>query len=197
MRLGAASRAPSRPLRDLPRAKSLARMLGMTLIEVLIGLVITTLMTVAGWRAIEALQSARDQTYRDANQWQTLDTLFSTIESDMRRADFTRFSGNAESFSLRLNPLASTDSPEAVRYVGRLVGESRVQVVREAATGGVVMAEVDAIRFSYRKPIRPNEPVPSSESTVSEYPRAIEIALIVPGNDPQSRRSINRTIVLR
>lgn len=173
------------------------RALGMTLIEVLIGLAITTLMTVAGWRAIEALQSARDQTYRDANQWQTLDTLFATIESDMRRADFTRFRGSADSFVLRLNPITASQPAETIRYAAQLVADNRVRVVREASTGGIVMAEVEGIRFSYRKPTRPNESVSVSESTISEYPRAIEISLVVPGNDPQSGRSITRTLVMR
>jgi hypothetical protein len=174
-----------------------ARALGMTLIEVLIGLAITTLMTVAGWRAIDALQSAREQTYRDANQWQTLDTLFTTIESDMRRADFSRFSGGTDSFTLRLNPLGASDIADTVRYVAQVAGENRIQIVRQATSGGVVMAEVDALRFSYRKLPRANEPASGSESSISEYPRAIEIALIIPGGDPESRRSITRTLVLR
>jgi prepilin-type N-terminal cleavage/methylation domain-containing protein len=33
---------------------------GVTLIELLVGMAIATLMTVAGWRAIDAMQSARD-----------------------------------------------------------------------------------------------------------------------------------------
>ncbi len=192
------SATDSASLRGNPaQTKHAARVLGMTLIEVLIGLAITTLMTVAGWRAIEALQSAREQTYRDANQWQTLDTLFTTIESDMRRADFSRFSGGTDSFTLRLNPLGASDIADTVRYVVQVVGENRIQIVRQATSGGVVMAEVDALRFSYRKAPRANEPASASESTISEYPRAIEIALIIPGGDPESRRSITRTLVLR
>ena len=39
---------------------------GMTLVEILIALAIASLMTLTGWRAIDALQTSRDRVQADA-----------------------------------------------------------------------------------------------------------------------------------
>jgi prepilin-type N-terminal cleavage/methylation domain-containing protein len=59
---------------------------GMTLVEILIAMAIASLMTLTGWRAVDALQVSRDRVVSEAFQWQRLDDLFVTLEADLRRA---------------------------------------------------------------------------------------------------------------
>ncbi len=178
-----------------------AKQFGMTLVELLVGLAIATLMTVAEWRAIEALQSARDQTFRDATQWQALDTLFSTLESDLRRADLTSFSGNATSLTLRLNPLSATDATRTVRYRWLAGDNGLARVERQAEDGSIVLVEARNARFAYRRSARANEPNTGSFEQIDEYPRAVELAIELAGNaastDAGEKRIINRVLVLR
>ena len=57
----------------------------MTLVEILIALAIASLMTLTGWRAIDALlKSSRDRVQADATQWQQFDDFFVTLEADLR-----------------------------------------------------------------------------------------------------------------
>jgi prepilin-type N-terminal cleavage/methylation domain-containing protein len=178
---------------------------GVTLIELLVGMAIATLMTVAGWRAIDAMQSARDQTVNDAARWQSIDTLFATMESDLRRADLRAFSGNANAFSLRLNPLSQTESPQSVRYQLNKTDAGTTQIVRLADTGSIEMTIVREGRFAFRtnpKPATQSSPATPSTvvATIDEYPRAVEIALEVLGNANNSDaapRIVNRVLVLR
>jgi type II secretory pathway component PulJ len=179
---------------------------GVTLIELLVGMLIATLMTVAGWRAIDAMQSARDQTVGDAARWQAIDTLFATMEADLRRADLRTFAGDATSFSLQLNPLAPTDAMQTVRYRLHVSDTGITRALREADTGSIVIAEIRNGRFAYRTPPKaatPSSPAIASTTTtqIDEYPRAVEIALEVLGHNAASSndeaRVVNRLLVLR
>jgi type II secretory pathway component PulJ len=183
-----------------------AKQFGMTLVELLVGLAIATLMTIAGWRAIEALQSARDQTLRDATQWQALDTLFATLEADLRRADLSSFSGDATSLTLRLNPLSATDTARTVRYRWLATDNGLAQAQRQSDDGSVILVEARNARFAYRKSSRAGDPnVANATATavdqISEYPRAVELAIELTGNavpnENDAKRVINRVLVLR
>ncbi|MGL4233608.1 MAG: PulJ/GspJ family protein [Casimicrobium sp.] len=170
---------------------------GMTLVELLVGMAIATLMTVAGWRAIEALQSARDQTFRDATQWQALDTLFATLESDLRRADLRVFSGDATSLTLRLNPLDAKEPIRTVRYRWVASENGLARVIRASDEGEIALTEARNARFAYRKVASATDLASSSVPQVSEYPRAVELAIELAGNDTTANRIVNRTLVLR
>jgi type II secretory pathway component PulJ len=178
-----------------------AQPFGMTLVELLVGLAISTLMTIAGWRAIEALQTARDQTFRDATQWQALDTLFATLEADLRRADLRNFSGDATSLTLRLNPLHATDVARTVRYRWLATENGFAQAQRQSDDGNVILVEARNARFAYRKSPRSNDPNPTSVDRIDEYPRAVELAIELAGNvtpsESDPKRVINRVLVLR
>jgi type II secretory pathway component PulJ len=178
-----------------------SKRLGMTLVELLVGLAISTLMTIAGWRAIDALQTARDQTYRDATQWQALDTLFATLEADLRRADLTSFSGDATALTMRLNPLNATDVARTVRYRWLASDSGLAQIQRQSDDGSVVLVEARNARFAYRKSPRADEPGATSIERIDEYPRAVEIAIELAGNTlpsaSEEKRIVNRVLVLR
>jgi prepilin-type N-terminal cleavage/methylation domain-containing protein len=185
---------------DSPRACSRrvrAPARGMTLVELLVGMAIATIMTIAGWRAIEALQTARDQTFRDATQWQALDTLFATLEADLRRADLREFSGTATSLTLKLNPLTPTDAPRTVRYTWAAGDNGLARAIRQSDDGSIAMVEAKNARFAYRKAARANEPAPPSLDQINEYPRAVELAIDLAGNTNDSSRIVNRVLVLR
>jgi type II secretory pathway component PulJ len=181
-----------------PRALSLRRLSwlrGMTLVELLVGLAITTLMTVAGWRAIETLQTARDVTQRDVALWQSLDSLFESIEADLRRADLSRFSGNASGFNFRLNPLIAGDSSIDARYRFAAT-ENGASVVRDASDGALTFGGIASARFSYRlRDPRTGEAVASD--TADRYPRAVEIVVQMMGNDATNAREVRRVLVLQ
>lgn len=168
---------------------------GMTLVELLVGLAITTLMTVAGWRAIETLQTARDVTQRDVAAWQALDTLFETIEADLRRADLRAFRGTAAGFDFRLNALSDGAPTQAARYRATPI-DSGFRVVRETNDGAIAFVDVANVRFAYhgRDP-QTNLPV-RTESTIT-YPRAIEVTLSLLGNDPTISRDVRRVMALQ
>jgi type II secretory pathway component PulJ len=176
----------------------------MTLVELLVGLAIATMMTIAGWRAIEALQSARDQTFRDATQWQALDTLFATLEADLRRADLRNFSGDATSLTLQLNPLSATDIARTVRYRWLATENGLAQAQRQSDDGNITLVEARNARFAYRKSARAGDPTVANATAVdqiNEYPRALEIAIELAGNpvpdENDAKRVINRVLVLR
>jgi hypothetical protein len=178
-----------------------AKQVGMTLVELLVGLAISTLMTIAGWRAIDALQTARDQTFRDATQWQALDTLFATLEADLRRADLNSFSGDATSLTIRLNPLSATDLARTVRYRWLASDSGLAQLQRQSDDGSIVLVEARNARFAYRKSPRADEPGTTSIERIDEYPRAVEIAIELAGNvlptATEEKRIVNCVLVLR
>jgi type II secretory pathway component PulJ len=178
---------------------------GVTLVELLVGMAIATMMTIAGWRAIDAMQSARDQTVNDAARWQSIDTLFATLEADLRRADLRVFSGNTNGLDLSLNPLTAVEPPQSVRYRFNRTGQGATQIVRTTGIDAIEMTVVRNARFAYRtnpKPATQTSAAQPGESvaTIGEYPRAIEIAIEVLGNANEADavpRIVNRLMVLR
>ena len=150
----------------------------MTLIELMIGLAIASLMTITGWRAIETLQTARDQTVNDASRWQAIDTFFATLEADLRRAELSSFSGRDAEISFQLPGETVTAPSIQVRYwiapagaswiapagASRITpaGASRIapagsattapvfNLTREADTGALTFVQVRAATFAYR-----------------------------------------------
>jgi len=88
----------------------------MTLVEILIALAIASLMTLTGWRAIDALQTSRDRVIADASTWQRIDDLFATLEADLRRASLTEFSGNSDSLMLLQPAINGNPTAAVVRY---------------------------------------------------------------------------------
>jgi type II secretory pathway component PulJ len=187
--------SPARTARAVPAGE--VKLRGMTLVELLVGMAIATLMTIAGWRAIEALQTARDQTFRDATQWQALDNLFATLEADLRRADLRSFSGDSTSLSFRLNPLTPTDAARVVRYRWLATDSGLAQAIRQSEDGSIAMVEAKNARFAYRKSATSAEPNPVSAPQINEYPRAVEVAIELAGNDADAVRVVNRVVVLR
>jgi hypothetical protein len=182
-----------------------ARSFGMTLIEVIIGLMIASLMTITGWRAIDGLQAARDQTVTDAARWQGIDTLFATLEADLRRADLTSFNGAATSLTMRLPGQSVASVPVSVRYVVNATNDpSKFSVIREADGSALTFAEVRGAAFEYRRSpdLQSGRPVSNAfESNIDEYPRAVQITLaIVDNNAPADNippRTVTRLMVLR
>ncbi len=170
---------------------------GMTLVEILIALAIASLMTLTGWRAIDALQTSRDRVQADATQWQQFDDFFVTLEADLRRASLSEFSGSESGMSL-LQPAADGGpAMTTVRYRvtgvdganGGLPGVS-TRVWREA-TGAVTnrtpMADALTVSFAYSADgIR-------FDATSGEYPRAVRVVLTVPG----TVATVERLLALR
>jgi prepilin-type N-terminal cleavage/methylation domain-containing protein len=187
--------SPARAVRPIPAGEVKRR--GMTLVELLVGMAIATLMTIAGWRAIEALQTARDQTFRDATQWQALDNLFATLEADLRRADLRSFSGDATSLTFRLNPLTPTDPARVVLYRWLATDNGLARAIRQSDDGSIAMVEAKNARFAYRQSPTRAEPNPTSTPQINEYPRAVELAIELAGNDADASRVVNRVVVLR
>ena len=185
----------------------------MTLIELMIGLAIASLMTITGWRAIETLQTARDQTVNDASRWQAIDTFFATLEADLRRAELSSFSGRDAEISFQLPGETVTAPSIQVRYwiapAGASwiapAGASRIapagaattapvfNLTREADTGALTFVQVRAATFAYRASA--NTPAGggaaagttiSTDATLSaldSYPRAVQITLATLDNN--------------
>lgn len=171
--------------------------LGMTLVEVLIGMAIASLMTLTGWRAIDALQTSRDRVQADATQWQQLDDFFVTLEADLRRASLADFSGSESSMSLLQPAIDGGPEVTTVRYrvtstsnAGPSISGSGTRVWREtsgAATSATPVADVLAVTFAYSTDgVR-------FESGSAEYPRAVRIVINVPGTGA----SVERLLALR
>ncbi|HZQ62750.1 MAG TPA: prepilin-type N-terminal cleavage/methylation domain-containing protein, partial [Casimicrobiaceae bacterium] len=59
---------------------------GFTLVELLIALTILSLLSVLGYRAVAALSATEARLATEAEQWRTLDRLFSRLEGDCREA---------------------------------------------------------------------------------------------------------------
>lgn len=188
-RLKSTRRAPSQLKREGKQYR------GMTLVELIVGLAITTLMTIAGWRAIETLQTARDVTQRDVAGWQALDTLFETMEADLRRADLRQFRGSASGFDFRLNALADTAPAHNARYRSTPI-ESGFRIVRETSDGSVAFIDVASARFTYYGR-DPQTNLPMQTDNTASYPRAVEVTLSLIGNDSTSARDIRRVMALQ
>ena len=157
---------------------------GMTLVEILIAMAIASLMTLTGWRAVDALQTSRDRVVAEAAQWQRIDDFFVTLEADLRRASFTEFSGTADGLSLvqpaldggpdamrvryRLAPLA-TELPNALSTIANFT------LLRSGGTDALSLAEVQSASFAY------SADGSNFTSSVIAYPRALRITLLPSG----------------
>jgi type II secretory pathway pseudopilin PulG len=168
---------------------------GMTLVELIVGLAITTLMTIAGWRAIETLQTARDVTQRDVAAWQALDTLFETMEADLRRADLKLFRGSASGFDFRLNALADNAPAQNARYRSTPT-DGGFRIVRESSDGSVAFIDVANVRFVYHGR-DPQTNLPTQTESIASYPRAVELTLSLIGNDSTTTRDVRRVMSLQ
>jgi prepilin-type N-terminal cleavage/methylation domain-containing protein len=177
------------------RAEGYVACRGMTLVELIVGLAITTLMTIAGWRAIETLQTARDTTQRDVAAWQALDTLFETMEADLRRADLRQFRGSASGFDFRLNALAEATPAQTARYRSTPTDRG-FRIVRETSDGSVAFVDVANVRFTYHAR-DPQTFLPVQTENTASYPRAIELTLSLIGNDSTNARDIRRVMALQ
>jgi len=155
---------------------------GMTLVEILIALAIASLMTLTGWRAVDALQSSRDRVVTEAAQWQRVDDFFVTLEADLRRASISEFSGSADTVTL-LQP--SLDGGTEVRTVRYLLASSSAtaaangfpnsNVVRESGGERTALAEVQSLTVAYSIDGSTFEP------SASAYPRALRITMLPVG----------------
>jgi prepilin-type N-terminal cleavage/methylation domain-containing protein len=173
---------------------------GMTLIELIVGLAIASLMTITGWRAIESLQSARDQTVNDAARWQALDTFFASLESDLRRADLTSFSGDIASLSLRMPGESLTAEPMNVRYVISInEGSNLFNVTRYTDSSALTFTQVRGGSFAYR-PVVIAGTMSTNDTfldTLSAYPRAVHITLTTIDNNDVNDPNVTPKIVKR
>ena len=155
---------------------------GMTLVEILIALAIASLMTLTGWRAVDALQSSRDRVVGEAAQWQRIDDFFVTLEADLRRASITEFTGTTEGITIMQPALDAAIDVQMVRY--RLTpsavatssnGFPNIDVVRESGNDRTPLAEVQSLTLAY-----------SMDGTTftpgaTGYPRALRISLLAVG----------------
>ena len=149
--------------------------LGMTLVEILIAMAIASLMTLTGWRAVDALQTSRDRVVTEASQWQRLDDFFVTLEADLRRASIAEFSGSADALVMSQPALDGSADVQIVRY--RLAPSSAtstttpptVNVYREAGSDRLPLAEVQSMTISY------STDGSAFDSASSVYPLALRI----------------------
>ncbi len=152
-----------------------ARTSGMTLVEIMIALAIASLMTLTGWRAVDALQLARDRVVEEAAQWQRLDDLFVTLEADLRRASISEFSGSGDSLIMMQPALDGGPNVQTVRYqfaaVALVDGTAGTQILR--ATGGAItpMADVRSFALAY------SQDGTTFDFSANAYPRAIRFSV--------------------
>ena len=155
---------------------------GMTLVEILIALAIASLMTLTGWRAVDALQSSRDRVVTEAAQWQRIDDFFVTLEADLRRASISQFSGATDTVTLLQPALDGGIEVRMVRY--RLAPSSapaaangfpNSNVIREAGNEQTVLAEVQSLKVAYSMDGTTFEP------SASAYPRALRVTMLPAG----------------
>jgi general secretion pathway protein J len=59
---------------------------GFTLVELLVALVVLTLLSVAGYRALDALLNTREHIAAETRKWQHLEFFFSRMEQDVAQA---------------------------------------------------------------------------------------------------------------
>ncbi|MBC7710149.1 MAG: prepilin-type N-terminal cleavage/methylation domain-containing protein [Rhizobacter sp.] len=155
---------------------------GMTLVEILIALAIASLMTLTGWRAVDALQSSRDRVVTEAAQWQRIDDLFVTLEADLRRASISEFNGGADTVTLLQPSLDGGIDVRTVRYLlapsgapAAANGFPNSNVIREAGSERTVLAEVQSLSVAYSMDGSTFEP------SASAYPRALRITMLPAG----------------
>ena len=155
---------------------------GMTLVEILIALAIASLMTLTGWRAVDALQSSRDRVVNEAAQWQTIDDLFVTLEADLRRASISEFSGSADTITVLQPSLDGGIEVRTVRY--RLApsaaptianGFPSFHVLREHGNERTPLTEVQSLNAAYSMDGITFAP------SASSYPRALRITMLPVG----------------
>ena len=174
------------------------RVHGMTLVEILIALAIASLMTLTGWRAIDALQTSRDRVIADAATWQRIDDLFATLEADLRRASLTEFSGSSDSLTLMQPAIDGNPMVTAVRYITAPVatgmngsdGQPLQRISRDSGNAQTPMADVNAVNFTYSIDGVTFTP------TASTYPRALRIRIATAGVGAATD-SVERTLALR
>lgn len=152
---------------------------GMTLVEILIALAIASLMTLTGWRAVDALQSSRDRVVSEAAQWQRIDDFFVTLEADLRRASISEFSGNGDAITVLQPSLDGGIEVRTVRY--RLAVSAApmgandfpsIDVVRESGSDRAPLAEVQSLTVAYSMDGITFEPIAKA------YPRALRITML-------------------
>jgi prepilin-type N-terminal cleavage/methylation domain-containing protein len=162
--------------------------IGMTLVEILIAIAITSVISLAGWRAIDVLQQARDQSQADALTWQRVETVFESLESDLRRAEFVRFSGTANALRFSLVPVEATASPSDIEWRWTPTADGRWNVRRSAgASAWEVALGAEAARLAFSADGRVWTP------QTEAYPLALRLTLRLPGQ----QGDIERLWVLR
>ncbi len=170
----------------------------MTLVEILIALAIASLMTLTGWRAIDALQTSRDRVIADASTWQRIDDLFATLEADLRRASLTEFSGNSDSLMLLQPAINGNPTAAVVRYSTAQISagmndngaQPALRITRDGGSAHTPMADVNAVTFTYSVDGVAFTP------TIATYPRALRIR-IAPAGVGAATDTVERTFALR
>lgn len=160
---------------------------GMTLVEIMVALAIAALMTLTGWRAIDALQASRDRVVADAAQWQRLDDFFVTLEADLRRSALDEFSGDSAMLTLRQPALDGGVGSQVVRYRWPGAAPGAQTILRDGAAGTTPMSDVATVAVTYSADgvlFVPN---------LASYPRALRVVVTLPG----ARGPIERTMALR
>ena len=155
---------------------------GMTLVEILIALAIASLMTLTGWRAVDALQSSRDRVVTEAAQWQRVDDFFVTMEADLRRASISEFSGNSDTIAVLQPSLDGGIEVRTVRYSlapsaapTSANGFPSIDVVRESGNERTPLTEVQSLNVAYSMDGTTFAP------SASTYPRALRITMLPVG----------------
>lgn len=151
------------------------RAAGMTLVEIMIALAIASLMTLTGWRAVDALQHARDRVIDEARQWQQLDDLFVTLEADLRRASISEFSGSGDNLVMLQPALDGSADIQVVRYqlvpVAFVDGTAGTQVLRTAGTTTTPMADLRSVALAY------SQDGVTFDFGAATYPRALRVSV--------------------
>jgi prepilin-type N-terminal cleavage/methylation domain-containing protein len=171
-----------------PFGRMRSRSIGMTLVEILIAIAITSIISLAGWRAIDVLQQARDQSRADALTWQRVETVFESLESDLRRAEFVRFSGSAEALRFSLVPVEAAAPASEIEWRWTPTADGRWNVRRSVGTSAWEVAlGAEAARLAFSADGRVWTP------QTEAYPLALRLTLRLPGQ----RGDIERLWVLR
>jgi prepilin-type N-terminal cleavage/methylation domain-containing protein len=148
---------------------------GMTLVEIMIALAIASLMTLTGWRAVDALQVARDRVIAEAAQWQRLDDLFVTLEADLRRASISEFSGSGEGLFMLQPALDGGPDVQTVRYqfaaVALVDGSAGTQILRTVGSTTTPMADVRSVAVAY------SQDGATFDFGATAYPRALRFSV--------------------
>jgi prepilin-type N-terminal cleavage/methylation domain-containing protein len=157
---------------------------GMTLVEILIAMAIASLMTLTGWRAVDALQTSRDRVVAEAAQWQRVDDFFVTLEADLRRASFTEFSGTANGLMLVQPALDGGPDVSTVRYQlaelaqtdqNSAAGAAKLAMQRTVANDTLSLAETQSLSLAY------SVDGTTFSATATAYPRALRVTLLPAG----------------